>query len=75
LKLGELYQWNIEIDRPEVVSRVPNIAVIRGAQGVYKANQPGTATLTADGDPLCRQAKPACGMPSRRFTIQVEVLQ
>lgn len=74
LKLGEIYQWNIVIDHPEVISRIPNIAVVRGAQGVYRAIQAGTATLSADGDPLCRQSKPACMMPSIRFSVQVEVL-
>lgn len=74
LRLGELYQWNIVIDDQAVISRIPNIMVIRGAQGIYKAHQAGKATLTADGDPLCRQTKPACGMPSIRFTLQIEVL-
>lgn len=74
LKLGEVYQWNINIDDQTVINRIPNIAVIRGAQGIYQARQAGKATLTADGDPLCRQARPACGMPSIQFTLQIEVL-
>jgi hypothetical protein len=74
LKLGEVYQWTIDIDDQTVISRIPNIIVIRGAQGIYKAHQTGKATLSADGDPLCRQSRPACGMPSIQFTLQIEVL-
>jgi hypothetical protein len=74
LKLGdEVYQWDIQIDNQAVISRVKNIAVIRGAQGVYEALQAGTALLTANGDPLCRQSKPACAMPSVHFALHVEV--
>jgi hypothetical protein len=46
LALGD-GQWSPEIDNQAVVSRVINIAVVRGAQGVYMAHIPGTAHLTA----------------------------
>ncbi len=75
LKLGENYQWTINLDNQNVVSRIPYIAVIRGAQGVYLAHQPGTATLTASGDPLCRQTVPACAIPSVLFTLHIKVIQ
>ena len=75
LKLGEGYQWTINLDNQDVVSRIPYIAVIRGAQGIYLAHQPGKATLTAVGDPLCRQSVPACAIPSISFTLHIEVLQ
>jgi predicted secreted protein len=73
LNLGETYTWDISISDESVISRVKNITVIRGAQGVYQALKPGTATLTATGDPLCRQSKPACAMPSILFEVTVEV--
>ncbi len=75
LKLGEGYQWTINLDNQNVISRIPYISVIRGAQGIYLAHQPGTATLTATGDPDCRQSKPACAIPSILFTLHIEVLQ
>ncbi len=75
LKLGENYQWTINLDNQNVISRIPYIAVIRGAQGIYLAHQPGKATLTAAGDPLCRQSVPACAIPSISFTLHIEVLQ
>ena len=73
LKLGEVYTWDISLSDESVISRVKNIMVIRGAQGVYQALKPGTATLTATGDPLCRQTKPACAMPSILFEVTLVV--
>jgi hypothetical protein len=74
LQLGEGYTWEITISNQNVLSRVKNIAVVLGAQGIYEALQPGTVTVSAAGDPLCRQSKPACGMPSIQvdFTVVVK---
>jgi hypothetical protein len=73
LSLGEGYDWNVTISDPAVVSRVINIQVVRGAQGVYEAHQAGTTELAASGDPVCRNAKPPCGMPSRIFQVTIVV--
>jgi hypothetical protein len=73
LKLGEQYNWDIAISDQAVLSRVKNIAVIRGAQGIYDALQAGTVTLSATGDPLCRQSQPACEMPTILFSVKVTV--
>ncbi len=73
LKLGEQYEWAVTVSDQNVVSRVKYIAVVRGAQGVYDALQAGTATLTATGDPACRQSQPPCMMPSRLFTLTIVV--
>ena len=73
LALGGEYDWQIQVADEGIVSRVPNIAVIAGAQGVYAAKQPGQTTLTATGDPVCRTAQPPCGAPSRAFHIQIVV--
>jgi hypothetical protein len=73
LKLGEGYTWEVSISDQNVLSRVMNIAVVRGAQGVYDAHQAGTVTLSAAGDPECRQSQPPCGMPSILFTITIVV--
>lgn len=73
LKLGEGYDWNITIDDQTVLSRVVNVLVVRGAQGIYVAHKPGRATLTAIGDPVCRNAKPPCMAPSRMFRLNVVV--
>jgi hypothetical protein len=74
LKLGEDYTWgDVVVGDQNVVSRVRNIAVVRGAQGIYDANAAGTTTLTTTGDPVCRQAQPACAAPSIQFAVTLVV--
>jgi photosystem II stability/assembly factor-like uncharacterized protein len=75
LDLGADYNWTVTVDDPAVVSRVVNVLTIRGSQGLYEAHQPGRTTLSATGDPLCRQAQPPCGAPSRLFRLQMVVVQ
>jgi hypothetical protein len=73
LKLGEGYDWSVVSADPTIVSRVVNVMVVRGAQGLYRAHKIGATTLTATGDPACRHAQRPCEMPSREFHIQVVV--
>lgn len=73
LKLGENYNWSPIIDNQTVASRVPNIMVVRGAQGLYEAHNSGMATLTATGDPWCLSATPPCEMPSILFKLYIQV--
>ncbi len=73
LNLGEGYEWTVNIDDPTVVSRIPNILVIRGAQGIYQAHSTGQANLTASGEPSCRKTQPPCQAPSRLFRLTVVV--
>jgi hypothetical protein len=73
LKLGETYDWSITVSDQNVISRVKNIAVIRGAQGVYDAIAKGNAILSAVGDPQCRTATPACSSPSVMFSVTLIV--
>ena len=73
LELGDQYQWDVSISDQSVLDRVKGILVVKGAQGVYEALQPGTVTLEASGDPACRQSQPPCMMPSRLFELTVVV--
>ena len=73
LFLGENYNWSLSITDQNVISRVKNIAVIRGAQGVYDVLQAGTTMLSATGDPTCRDQQPACEMPSIQFQVTIVV--
>ncbi len=74
LNLGNpIYEWTVTVDNPAVLSRVVNVLVIQGAQGLYEAHQPGQAILTATGDPACRRSKPACMIPSMLFKITIQV--
>ena len=52
VKLGE-GNYSVSSSDETVVSRVPNISVVRGAQGVYQAKKPGKAILTAAVGPDC----------------------
>jgi len=73
LKLGDEYTWDLTISDMNVLSRVKNVMVIRGAQGLYDAAQRGTSVIRAQGDPTCLSEKPACGMPSVSFEATVIV--
>ena len=74
LNLGmDIYDWTVEVDNQNVLHREMNVMVIRGAQGIYIAQTPGTAILTASGNPLCQQSKPPCMMPSLLFRVTVIV--
>ena len=73
LMLGEGYDWSPVVDDQTILSRVMNIAVVRGAQGLYEAHKAGTTTLAATGDPQCRTAQPPCAAPSILFKVTVVV--
>jgi len=74
LKLGDEYIWDVQIADQRILSRVANVAVGAGAQGVYEARAAGQTMLTAIGDLPCRFSTPACLAPSRAFRIDVVVL-
>ena len=73
LDLGSGFDWTVSIDDQSVLSRVLNVAVVQGAQGIYQARAQGRTTLSATGDPPCRKSTPACGAPSRLFRIVIVV--
>ena len=73
LQLGETYDWQLIIADQSVVSRVKNVMVIRGAQGLFDALNPGQSEVSAMGDPVCRGQKPACAQPSVLFRLTVIV--
>ena len=73
LSLGEGYDWTVNVADPSTVSRVVNILVVRGAQGVYEARRQGQTTLSAVGDPPCRKSIPPCMLPSRVFRVTIAV--
>lgn len=73
LMLGNNLNWIVSVADPSIVSRVPNVLVIRGAQGIYTANKAGQTTLSATGDPPCRQSRPPCAAPSQLFKLEIVV--
>ena len=75
LKLGDSHDWSVDITNQTVVSRVMNVMVIRGAQGLYQAHNIGTTTLTDTGDPVCYKETPRCLTPSIVFRLGINVTQ
>jgi len=73
LKLGEGYDWNVTVNDQTIVSRKVNVLTVRGAQGIYDAHKAGATTLTATGDPVCRNTNPPCEQPSREFHLTIVV--
>jgi len=74
LNLGaDVYDWSVTVDNQDVFRMKMGVMVIKGAQGIFEALQPGTATLTAGGDPRCRQVVPPCGMPTILFRVTLVV--
>lgn len=64
LNLDSGYEWFVMVDNP---------AVLAGSLGVYQVLASGTASLTANGDPECRNSTPSCLSPSILFRIVVIV--
>jgi hypothetical protein len=75
LALGADLNWAVAVTDQTVVSRVPNITVVRGAQGVYRALRTGSTNLTGIGDPPCRSVAPPCAAPSLLFSLSISVIE
>src|SRR5437867_5538774 len=75
LKLGETHDWSVDIANQTVVSRVMNVMVVKGAQGLYQSHNIGDTTLTAVGDPPCYKEIPRCLAPSIIFKLDINVTQ
>jgi predicted secreted protein len=73
LRLDQNYTWDVNVENQTVVNRVINIMENNSTQWIYKANIPGTAKLTAIGDPICLQEKPPCKTPQLIFRVTIIV--
>ncbi len=73
LNLGSEKKWNVQVADQSIVSRVVNITVIRGAQGVYEAHAVGETKLTAAGTPICDSTQAGCSQIALPFEIQIVV--
>ncbi len=73
LNLGSEYNWDVQVADPSIVSRVVNITVIRGAQGVYEAHAAGETKLTATGIPNCDSTQAGCSQIAQQFEVKIVV--
>lgn len=71
LALGDL-RWTVDVADPAILARVPNVLVVRGAQGLYRGLRPGETTLSATGRPNCPSGRP-CPMFIATFHLAVHV--
>ena len=72
LKLDSGFSWNVSLDNPAMMFRPP-VALAAGVQGDWEIIGPGQVTISATGDPACRQATPACAAPSQTWSATVSV--
>jgi hypothetical protein len=75
LKLGEDYNWDVEINNQTIVSKVINIMVVKGAQGVYESHNLGNAVMTTTGNPICLATSTPCLQPSILLTWNIQVIE
>ena len=70
---GDVYDWTVSVDNQSVIALKVGVMVVKGAQGIYDVLAPGTAVLTAAGEPQCLKANPLCKIPSVLFRVTVVV--
>jgi hypothetical protein len=73
LNLGAGYDWTVAVDNQDAVALKMGVMVIEGAQGVFDALAPGTATLQAVGEPGCLKSTPPCKIPTILFKVILTV--
>jgi hypothetical protein len=72
LRLDTALNWTVSLDNPSMLFRPP-LALVNGVQGDWEIVAPGRVTISATGDPPCRQATPACAAPSQLWSATVDV--
>lgn len=74
INLGDdSYEWTMAPNNSSMISLVKNTALVKGAQGLYRAEKIGETELSFVGEPLCRKSTPACTMPSKLFRVKIIV--
>jgi hypothetical protein len=73
VKLGTDFDWTVTVSDPQILGRVPGVALVVGAQGLYVAQATGQATISAVGDPPCRKSTPPCMAPSLLVSVIIAV--
>lgn len=72
LNLGsDVYDWSVQVDNENILGLEQDN--VTGIVGIFRARAPGSAILTAFGNPKCINSTPPCMSPSIMFTITVIV--
>ena len=72
VKLGDDFNWTITASGQPLLRRVPNVLLIRGAQGLYDVQRPGETDWTATGSPICAPEQP-CPLLLATFRVHISV--
>jgi hypothetical protein len=73
VKLGTDLIWTVSVRDPAILTPVPGVALVLGAQALYLASQTGRTTIAGVGDPACRSSQPPCLAPSLAWSVTVVV--
>lgn len=73
IRLGAGLNWTVSYDPTGILVAVPGVNTLaRDVQGILRAAQPGTVTITATGKPICTTGQ-ACPQFVTLFTATVVV--
>jgi len=72
LQLGEDFNWTVAVSDPSIVRRLPNVLVVRGAQGIYEAERVGETDVTATVALNCAPNQP-CPQLAALFRLHIFV--
>jgi hypothetical protein len=73
IALDSNFEWSWSFSDPNAFEPVPVLLPLLGTQGVFRAEAPGTYTLTAKGEPACGKLNPPCGIPSQFIQVTLTV--
>ncbi len=73
VKLGEDYNWEIDVTPDLIVGQVKDATLDKGVQGVYQAKMVGKAVIQATGKPACAKDNPPCTKGNQQFTVNLTV--
>lgn len=73
VKLGEDYDWRVDVTPAFLLSQVSDAQLNKGEQGMYEAKMNGQATVQATGSPVCAKAEPACKDPNVQFNVSIKI--
>jgi hypothetical protein len=72
VQLGDEFDWSVSVSDPSIVRRVPNVLVVRGAQGIFEAARAGETDLVATGVLHCAPNQP-CPALAAVFRVHIVV--
>jgi hypothetical protein len=66
-------RWLVSISQANVLIPWANAPMPTNVQGIFNAGQPGTAQITATGQPTCSSSAASCSKEVQQFLVQIKV--